>query len=82
MQPKTVAEYNFPTSTLNNQTDVLNFAAGLEQGAVNAYDGAIPLFADQDPGRCRRFHPGIGIHALAILNYALGDQPPTVAFVS
>src|SRR5215468_7901314 len=43
VQPKTTAEYNFPTATLKNQTDVLRFAAGLEEGAANAYQGAIPL---------------------------------------
>ena len=47
-QPKTMAEYAFPTASLKNQTDVLKFAAGLEEGAVNAYKGAIPLFSDKD----------------------------------
>jgi len=32
---------------LKQQQDVLQFAAGLERGAVSAYAGAIPIFADR-----------------------------------
>jgi Ferritin-like domain len=31
-EPKKIADYNFPIETLKTQTDVLRFAAGLEQG--------------------------------------------------
>ena len=81
VQSKTVAEYNFPTSTLKNQTDVLRFAAGLEEGAVNAYAGAIPLFADKTLAGAGASILGSESMHWAILRYALGDQPPTVAFV-
>ena len=80
-QSKTVAQYNFPTSTLKNQTDVLRFAAGLEEGAVNAYAGAIPLFADKDLAGAGASILGSESMHWAILRYALGDQPPTMAFV-
>ena len=82
VQPKTAAEYNFPTSTLHNQTDVLKFAAGLEQGAVSAYKGAIPLFANRDLAGAGASILGSEAMHWAILNSALGVEPPTVAFVS
>jgi rubrerythrin len=81
VQSKTVAEYNFPTSPLKNQTDVLTFAAGLEEGAVNAYRGAIPLVADKDLAGAGASILGSESMHWAILRYALGTQPPTVAFV-
>jgi rubrerythrin len=81
VQSKTVAEYNFPTSTLKNQTDVLRFAAGLEEGAVNAYAGAIPLFGDKTLAGAGASILGSESMHWAILRYALGDQPPAVAFV-
>lgn len=81
VQPKTMAEYNFPTATLKNQTDVLRFAAGLEEGAVNAYKGTIPLFADKNLAGTLASILGSESMHWAILRYALGQQPPTVAFV-
>jgi len=42
------ARYDFPTEGLKRQQDVLEFAAGLERGAVSAYAGAVPLFAERD----------------------------------
>jgi len=82
VQAKTAAEYNFPTSTLKSQTDVLKFAAGLEQGAVSAYKGAIPLFANKDLAGAGASILGSEAMHWAILNSALGVEPPTVAFVS
>jgi hypothetical protein len=79
--PKTMAEYNFPTATLKNQTDVLRFAAGLEEGAANAYQGAIPLFTDRNLAGAGAAILGSESMHWAILRYALGDQPPTMAFV-
>ena len=37
-------KYSFPVDQLKTQADVLRFAAQLEQGAVSAYLGAVPLF--------------------------------------
>ena len=81
VQPKTMAQYNFPASTLKTQTDVLHFAAGLEEGAVNAYQGAIPLFADKQLAGAGASILGSESMHWAILRSALGDQPPTLAFV-
>jgi bacterioferritin (cytochrome b1) len=47
-QPKTAAEYAFPTANLKTQADVLRFAAGLEQGAASAYKGVVPAFNNRD----------------------------------
>jgi rubrerythrin len=48
VREKSLAEYatELEVNKLKTQTDVLNFAAGLEQGAVNAYLGIIPSFTD------------------------------------
>ena len=81
VQPKTAAEYNFPTATLKSQTDVLKFASGLEEGAVNAYKGAIPLFANKDLAGAGASILGSEAMHWAILRSALGEAPPTVAFV-
>lgn len=40
-------QYAFPVDKLKSERDVLEFAAGLERGAVSAYVGAIPLFDDR-----------------------------------
>jgi bacterioferritin (cytochrome b1) len=40
--------YHFPVDQLKSQADVLRFAAKLEQGAVSAYLGAVPLFRNRD----------------------------------
>ena len=48
VKEKSLSEYaaELEVNKLKTQADVLNFAAGLEQGAVNAYLGIIPSFAD------------------------------------
>ncbi len=79
--PKTTAEYNFPVASLKSQTDVLKFAAGLEEGAVNAYKGAIPLFANHDLAAYGASILGSEAMHWAILRSALGVEPPTLAFV-
>jgi rubrerythrin len=49
VQEKSLAEYAkaLEVDKLKSQTDVLNFAAGLENEAVNAYLGIIPAFHDR-----------------------------------
>ena len=81
VQPKTAVEYNFPTANLKSQTDVLQFAAGLEEGAVNAYKGAIPLFSNHDLAGAGASILGSEAMHWAILRNALGMTPPTLAFV-
>src|SRR5262249_16060240 len=47
-EPKKTADYKFPVETLKTQTDVLRFAAGLEQGAARDYLGMVPVLGDRD----------------------------------
>ena len=49
VQEKSLGEYakDLEVDKLKSQTDVLNFAAGLEDEAVNAYLGIIPAFHDR-----------------------------------
>lgn len=44
----TAEKYNFPVKKLKAEKDVLEFAAGLERGAISAYAGAIPAFDNRD----------------------------------
>jgi rubrerythrin len=79
---KKPAEYHFPTDKLKNQADVLRFAADLEKGAVSAYLGAIPLFANRDLAKAAGSILGDEAMHWAILRQALGEAPVPEAFVS
>jgi rubrerythrin len=79
---KSVADYHFPTDKLKSGTDVLRFAASLEKGAVSAYLGAIPLFANRDLAHAAGSILGDEAMHWAILRQALGDTPVPDAFVS
>ena len=76
------AKYAFPAETLKNQADVLRFAATLERGAVSAYLGAVPLFADRDLSKAAASILGDEAMHWAILRNALGETPVPAAFVS
>ncbi|MGH8807880.1 MAG: ferritin-like domain-containing protein [Noviherbaspirillum sp.] len=75
-------KYLFPADTLKSQADVLRFAAMLEKGAVSAYLGAVPLFANRD--LCKAAASILGDEAMhwAVLRNALGEVPVPSAFVS
>lgn len=75
-------KYNFPTSTLKTQNDVLRFAAGLEKGAVSAYLGAIPVFDNRDLAKAAGSILGDEAMHWAVLRNALGEPPVPVAFMS
>jgi rubrerythrin len=76
------AKYNFPVAQLKTQADVLKFAAKLEQGAVSAYLGAVPLFGNRDLAKAAASILGDEAMHWAILRQALGDVPVPSAFVS
>ncbi len=76
------ARYNFPVEQLKSQADVLKFAATLEQGAVSAYLGAVPLFGNRDLAKAAASILGDEAMHWAILRQALGDAPVPVAFMS
>ena len=75
-------KYTFPTDKLKSQDDVLRFAAGLEQGAVSAYLGAVPLFGNRDLAKAAASILGDEAMHWAILRNALGEPPVPSAFVS
>ncbi|MDN5848288.1 MAG: ferritin-like domain-containing protein [Nitrococcus sp.] len=78
--PKT--HYNFPVDKLKSQEDVLQFAAGLERGAVSAYVGAIPLFDHRElSGAAASILADEAMH-WAVLRHALGLDPVPQAFYS
>lgn len=76
------AKYNFPVEQLTSQAEVLKFAAKLEQGAVSAYLGAVPLFGNRDLAKAAASILGDEAMHWAILRQALGQVPVPSAFVS
>ncbi|HEY0844317.1 MAG TPA: ferritin-like domain-containing protein [Noviherbaspirillum sp.] len=76
------SKYNFPTEKLKSQTDVLQFAAMLEKGAVSAYLGAVPLFGNRDLAKAAASILGDEAMHWAILRNALGEVPVPSAFMA
>lgn len=76
------AQYSFPVEKLKSQSDVLQFAAGLEKGAVSAYLGAVPLFADRSLSQVAASILGDEAMHWAVLRQVLGESPVPSAFVS
>ena len=75
------ATYNFPVDQLKSQADVLKFAAKLEQGAVSAYLGAVPLFGNRELAKAAASILGDEAMHWAILRQALGEVPVPSAFM-
>ena len=76
------AKYTFPVEKLKTGNDVLRFAAGLEKGAASAYLGAVPLFKNSDLAKAAASILGDETMHWAVLNFALGETPVPVAFIS
>jgi rubrerythrin len=76
------SKYNFPVEKLKSQADVLGFAAGLEQGAVSAYLGAVPLFGNRDLSKAAASILGDEAMHWSVLRQALGQPPVPSAFVA
>jgi rubrerythrin len=76
------AKYDFPAEQLKSQGDVLKFAAKLEQGAVSAYLGAVPLFGNRDLAKAAASILGDESMHWAILRQALGEAPVPSAFMA
>ena len=75
-------KYDFPVDQLKSQADVLKFAAKLEQGAVSAYLGAVPLFGNRDLAKAAASILGDEAMHWAVLRQALGEAPVPSAFMS
>jgi rubrerythrin len=78
----TKASYVFPVDKLKTQADVLRFAAGLEQGAVSAYLGAVPVFSDKALAQVAASILGDEAMHLAVLRQVMGENPVPSAFMS
>ncbi len=76
------SSYNFPVAQLKTQADMLQFAAKLEQGAVSAYLGAMPLFGNRDLAKATASILGDEAMHWAILRQALGQPPVPSAFMA
>ena len=81
-EPRKTADYKFPVEQLKTQVDVLRFAAGLEQGAVSAYLGAVPLFGNRDLAKAAASILGDEAMHWAVLRNAVGEAPVPAAFIS
>ena len=80
VEPK--KSYDFPVDKLQKESDVLEFAAGLERGAVSAYAGAIPRFDDRDLSLAAASILADEAMHWAVLRGALGLDPVPGAFFS
>ncbi|MGK2741192.1 ferritin-like domain-containing protein [Tepidicaulis sp. LMO-SS28] len=74
--------YDFSAHPLNNERDILEFAAGLEKGAVSAYLGAVPILEDRELAKVAASILGDEAMHWAVLRSALGQEPVPSAFVS
>jgi hypothetical protein len=68
-------KYQFPVEKLKVEADVLRFAAGLERGAISAYLGAVPLFADRALAQVAASILGDEAMHWAVLRQVLGESP-------
>lgn len=75
-------QYHFPVDKLKAQADVLQFAAGLERGAVSAYAGAIPIFDNRDLSAAAASILADEAMHWAVLRHTLGLDPVPGAFFS
>jgi len=75
-------DYSFPVEKLKRQSDVLEFAAGLERGAVSAYAGAIPVFGNRDLSAAAASILADEAMHWAVLRNVLGLDPVPGAFFS
>ncbi len=75
------ARYDFPVDQLKSEADVLRFAARLEQGAVSAYLGAVPLFGNRDLAKAAASILGDEAMHWAAPRPALGPAPAPPASI-
>jgi rubrerythrin len=81
-EQKKTADYKFALETLKTQTDVLRFAAGLEQGAASGYLGMVPVLGDRNLAKAVASILGDEAMHWAILRQALGENPVPEPFIS
>jgi len=72
----------FDALRISNYSSSDPFTIGLEKGAVSAYLGAVPLFADRELAKVAASILGDEAMHLAVLRHVLGETPVPQAFVS
>lgn len=77
-----LADYDFEAQGLKRERDVLEFAAGLERGAVSAYAGAIPVFENRQLAAAAASILADEAMHWAVLRSVLGLDPVPGAFFS
>ena len=77
-----LARYVFPVEKLKAEKDVLEFAAGLERGAMSAYAGAIPAFDNRDMSAAAASILADEAMHWAVLRSVLKLDPVPAAFFS
>ncbi|MBV8971698.1 MAG: ferritin-like domain-containing protein [Sphingomonadaceae bacterium] len=83
VEPKSNDEYikSLNIAALKNQADVIRFAAGLEQGATNAYVGQVAALQDKATAHLfGQLGADEAVH-WALLNNAAGGTVPKAAFL-
>lgn len=83
VEPKTDAEYvkDLNLGALKTEGDVVKLAAGLEQGATNAYVGQVAALTDRSTAHLfAQLSTDEAVH-WAVLNGALGNAVPAAAYL-
>jgi Ferritin-like domain len=83
VEPKTDAEYikELNLGALKTEGDVVKLAAGLEQGATNAYVGQVAALKDRSTATLfAQLSTDEAVH-WAVLNGALGNSVPAAAYL-
>lgn len=83
VEPKTDAEYtaNLNLGALKSEGDVVRLAAGLEQGAANAYVGQVAALKDRSTAHLfAQLSTDEAVH-WAVLSGALGDSVPAEPYL-
>lgn len=80
--PEPPRDHGLPLDSLTSEQRILEFAAGLERGAVSAYAGAIPLFDDRALSQAAASILADEAMHWAVLRQALSLDPVPGAFFS
>ena len=73
--------YGVPAGKIHSETDVIRYAAGLEEGAAKAYLGTIAKFHNRDLAHAAASIEGDETMHWAILRQALGLDPVPTGFI-
>lgn len=73
--------YAIPAGNLHGQSDVIHYAASLEEGAAKAYLSTVAKFHNRDIAQAAASIEGDETMHWAILRNALGLKPVPVAFI-